>query len=68
MVVVLGAPLNVEQVENPTPDQIDQLHRRYVEALTALFDRHKGRMGEEWVARRGTLYLEDGRPASAIRE
>jgi hypothetical protein len=67
MVVVLGAPLQVERVEDPTPEQIEQLHARYVQALTSLFDRYKHRMGEEWVARRGTLYLEDGRPAGGER-
>jgi len=39
-----------------------------VKALRTLFDKHKHRMGEEWVARRGTLYLEDEAPERAKRD
>mmetsp|Transcript_19428 Transcript_19428/g.58667 ORF Transcript_19428/g.58667 Transcript_19428/m.58667 type:complete len:257 (+) Transcript_19428:234-1004(+) len=68
MIIVLGKPIEVERIEEPTSEQVEALHARYVDALADLFDRHKHRMGEEWVARRGTLFLEDGKPIRAKRE
>ena len=60
MVVAVGAPIDVGRVEQPSSAEIEALHARYCEALRGLFERHKGRMGSEWVARRGSrLYLED---------
>ena len=60
MVIVLGEPIEVTKVDEPTPEQVQELHAKYVVAICALFDRHKHRMGEEWVQRRGRrLYLED---------
>jgi 1-acyl-sn-glycerol-3-phosphate acyltransferase len=60
MVIVLGEPIEVTKVDEPTPEQVQELHAKYVAAICALFDRHKHRMGEEWVQRRGRrLYLED---------
>ena len=63
MIIVLGAPMEVERVESPTSAQIEALHAEYVIAIRALFDRHKAKMGDEWVAARGVkLYLEDEAP------
>ncbi|CAP39052.2 Protein CBG22470 [Caenorhabditis briggsae] len=44
---VIGAPITVEKVENPTKEQIDELHSIYCQKLTELFEEHKGRFGVE---------------------
>jgi 2-acylglycerol O-acyltransferase 2 len=46
LLVVVGAPV----VPAPGEDA-DALHARYCDALTALFDAHKGRLGPEWAAK-----------------
>ncbi|KAK0402772.1 hypothetical protein QR680_016521 [Steinernema hermaphroditum] len=38
---VVGAPIPVERVEEPTQEQIDELHQKYCDALTKLFDDYK---------------------------
>lgn len=58
LVVALGTPIDVEKKEHPTNEEIDALHKEFTEALRGLFDRHKHRMGLEWVKRRGRLYFE----------
>ncbi|KAK0400899.1 hypothetical protein QR680_015510 [Steinernema hermaphroditum] len=45
LVTVVGAPIAVQKVTNPTTEQIDELHRKYCEALTKLFDEHKTKYG-----------------------
>ncbi|GMR45754.1 hypothetical protein PMAYCL1PPCAC_15949, partial [Pristionchus mayeri] len=42
---VLGAPIPVEKTENPSQEQIDELHELYISKLTQLFDEHKVRYG-----------------------
>jgi len=65
MVIALGEPIEVPKVDEPTPEQITELHAKYVAAIGALFDRHKHRMGEEWVEKRGKrLFFEDVPPES----
>lgn len=44
---VVGAPIPVEKVENPTKEQIDELHTIYCQKLTELFDEHKEKYGVE---------------------
>ncbi|KAL3277964.1 hypothetical protein HHI36_013304 [Cryptolaemus montrouzieri] len=39
--VVVGAPIHVEKVENPTQSQIDDLHKIFVDALINLFETQK---------------------------
>ncbi|KHJ89322.1 diacylglycerol acyltransferase [Oesophagostomum dentatum] len=39
---VIGAPIRVERVENPTREEIDRLHEKYCSALIDLFETHKG--------------------------
>lgn len=41
----MGRPIPVEKVENPTREQVDELHRKYCEELTKLFDEHKTKYG-----------------------
>lgn len=57
MVAVVGVPLDVAKVEEPSREQVEALHARYVAALRELFERNKHRMGEGWESKR--LYLED---------
>ncbi|KAK6167294.1 hypothetical protein SNE40_021360 [Patella caerulea] len=42
---VVGAPINVEKNENPTTEEVDDLHDRYLKALTELFEKHKVKYG-----------------------
>ena len=39
---VVGKPIPVSQVDEPTQEQIDQLHSTYIHELTSLFNQHKG--------------------------
>lgn len=39
--VVVGAPINVELVAKPTQQDIDDLHRKYVDAVEELFYKHR---------------------------
>jgi len=41
LTTVVGKPIQVTRIENPTQEQIDQLHKVYVNELTALFEEHK---------------------------
>ncbi|ORY52641.1 hypothetical protein BCR33DRAFT_711901 [Rhizoclosmatium globosum] len=42
LVTVVGEPLHLDQVvENPTLEEVDALHKRYLESLQALYDKHK---------------------------
>ncbi|CAD5214510.1 unnamed protein product [Bursaphelenchus okinawaensis] len=42
---VVGAPIQVEKVEEPTHEQINELHQKYVRELTKLFNEHKSKYG-----------------------
>jgi 2-acylglycerol O-acyltransferase 2 len=46
--MVIGEPMEVEQVDNPTEEQIDQLHARFVVELQKLFDEYKHKVGGNW--------------------
>ncbi|KAJ3412817.1 Diacylglycerol O-acyltransferase 2 [Chytridiales sp. JEL 0842] len=41
LTTVIGAPLHVEKVEHPTEEQIHELHAKYLDHLTALYDEYK---------------------------
>lgn len=43
--IAVGAPLKVKRVENPTNEEVDNLHSLYVTALRELFDKHKKNYG-----------------------
>jgi hypothetical protein len=43
--VVVGKPIPVKKVESPTQEQIDELHTRYIKALTELFEANKEQYG-----------------------
>lgn len=42
---VLGAPISVQKVLEPTQEQVDELHSKYMAALTDLFEEHKTKFG-----------------------
>ncbi|KLT44580.1 diacylglycerol acyltransferase [Cutaneotrichosporon oleaginosum] len=39
--VVVGAPIPVKQIEKPTDEEVQAVHNQYIEALQALWDKHK---------------------------
>jgi len=45
--VVIGSPLAVDKVENPTQEQVDETHAKYVEALRNLYNAHNPIYGTE---------------------
>ena len=44
---VLGAPLQLPHIAEPTTEQVSKYHQLYIDALTQLFDTHKTRFGYE---------------------
>lgn len=42
---VYAAPVELPHLPDPTPRDVEEHHRRYVDAVAALFDRHKARFG-----------------------
>jgi len=40
-VYLVGSPLEVSQVINPTEEEINKVHQQYVERLVSLFEAHK---------------------------
>lgn len=43
--MLVGKPIPVERVAEPSQEQIDALHRRYMQELEVLFDAHKDNYG-----------------------
>ncbi|KAL3277956.1 hypothetical protein HHI36_013293 [Cryptolaemus montrouzieri] len=52
--VVVGEPIDVTKVEQPTPEQIDDLHQIFVEKLTQLFESQK----KNYLKNHETIHLE----------
>lgn len=44
---VVGAPIPVEKCEEPTTDQINHYHQKYLEGLTTIFEDNKKKFGLE---------------------
>lgn len=42
-VIIVGEPIPLEKVSQPTNDQINDLHLKYVDSLTKLFNHHKAK-------------------------
>ncbi|PIO59151.1 hypothetical protein TELCIR_19393, partial [Teladorsagia circumcincta] len=40
---VVGAPIAVPMVSEPTDEEVERVHRQYCEALTELFEQYKTR-------------------------
>ena len=47
VIEVVGRPIHVQCVENPTQEQIDTVHAQFLEELVRMFDAHKHRVGWE---------------------
>jgi hypothetical protein len=45
MVTVVGAPIHFEKKENPTQDEIDEAHGKYISKVVELFEAHKHKYG-----------------------
>lgn len=45
VITVVGEPIEVAKVENYSQNDVEVLHERYIAALQALFERHKGEYG-----------------------
>jgi len=45
--VVVGAPIEVVKTPNPTPEQINELHKKYIDTLIKLFEDNKKQLGYE---------------------
>jgi 2-acylglycerol O-acyltransferase 2 len=63
LVIAIGAPIDVTKTEKPMKEEIDTLHSTFVKAVKDLYDRHKHRMGDEWVTTHEKLHLETERPS-----
>mmetsp|Transcript_1111 Transcript_1111/g.1453 ORF Transcript_1111/g.1453 Transcript_1111/m.1453 type:complete len:313 (+) Transcript_1111:50-988(+) len=47
LTLVFGKPLEVEKVENPTTEQVDALHQKYIESLQQLFEDTREEYGKQ---------------------
>ena len=65
MLTVVGEPFAVPQRDVPTREEVDEAHRKFCDAMRALFDTHKADYvkmcgaDEAWLAK--TLKLENER-------
>lgn len=51
---VVGDPISIAKIENPTQEEIDRVHALYIARLRELFDQHKAKfdpLGEDLVIR-----------------
>ena len=46
---VVGRPIEFEQCDNPSQEQIDTLHARYLDALTRLYEEYNPLYGDKQV-------------------
>ncbi len=44
-IFVVGKPIDVIQIDNPTSNDIDQLHKKYLLAVEQLFSENKDKYG-----------------------
>ena len=47
MYVVIGKPLELPHIENPTKDDVNKYHKLYMEKMTELFNKYKGKFAKE---------------------
>nr|ANN46863.1 diacylglycerol O acyltransferase 2A [Cuphea avigera var. pulcherrima] len=43
--IVVGKPIQVKRTSNPTAEEVDELHKKFVDAIEDLFERHKEEVG-----------------------
>ena len=41
--ILVGKPIDVQQVAEPTKEQITELHSQFVDSITNLFDKYKSK-------------------------
>ena len=45
LIISVGAPIKVDKVKNPSPEEIEKFHVQYIKALEGLFEKHKKNYG-----------------------
>lgn len=45
MTMAFGRVIEVQKVENPTEEQIDEVHQKIINATKQMFDLHKASLG-----------------------
>lgn len=48
LTTVVGSPIPVSKNENPTNEEVDELHKTYIDSLVKLFDDHKKNFINDW--------------------
>ena len=51
LIIAVGQPIPVSQKNSPTQSDIDELHHKYMDNLSHLFDNHKQRFGLDVTAK-----------------
>lgn len=46
LLTVVGEPLEIPQVDDPSDEMVDEWHGKYMDALRAVFDKHKAEAGK----------------------
>eukprot|EP00434_Breviolum_minutum_P024312 symbB.v1.2.021471.t1/scaffold1792.1/size124732/6 len=46
MLTFVGPALELPQISDPTPEEVDKWHAKYTDALVALFNKHKAEAGK----------------------
>ncbi|BEJ15231.1 hypothetical protein CspHIS471_0409980 [Cutaneotrichosporon sp. HIS471] len=54
--VVVGSPIAVKQIDKPTDEEVQAVHKEYIEALLALWDKYKDKYAKD---RKSELKLVD---------
>ena len=47
--VVVGSPIEVKRVESPTKEEIESMHKKYVEELQRLYEKYNPIYGDKEV-------------------
>ena len=43
IVTIVGEPIHVEKIDEPNEEEVNELHKLYIDKLEQLFDKHKQR-------------------------
>lgn len=46
MLTFVGPALELPQISDPTPEEVDKWHAKYTDALVTLFNKHKAEAGK----------------------
>ncbi|KAJ3071325.1 2-acylglycerol O-acyltransferase 1 [Podochytrium sp. JEL0797] len=41
LITIVGEPLHTKMIENPTHEEVNELHAKYLESLSSLYEKHK---------------------------